>query len=416
MLFSRIFRYFLTRCLVRAMGIRIEYWRRTVEKLWSLDSRDQYLESYLKSVAPQDCYGNRIETLSELNEASILTKKCLAGSSLKRPIESRFDRHTAGTSGTPTEVWLNRRELSQMLGVRDYCYRHCGIRVGDREGRVWARPEKGLKSRIKNFSLNRQVFHTSGEDLTREVKNLIRWRPVYVYGYSSLLIECAREMEETGRFITGLKCVIVTAEAIFPSQKKYLGRIFGCPVYEEYGSSEFDIIAFECSSGHCHLVNPWLILESGPEQQLVVSDVCRTSQPFIRYELGDIVLLEENRCEELGSSWVISSLKGRSSSQFALSEESKKFHAVEFGRAVDHFQKEYGELFQFTVLQRSPGCFDLLCNPIPVAGNDILARYVERSILETANCKIEIKVKQGSESEHIKRTYFEDVSSDDGGI
>ena len=70
-----------------------------------------------------------------------------------------FGRHTAGTTGAPTNVALGRKDLSRMLAVRDYCLRHYGIKLGEREARVWGRPDKGWKGMIRNLVLNRSVFY-----------------------------------------------------------------------------------------------------------------------------------------------------------------------------------------------------------------------------------------------------------------
>lgn len=388
------------------MGLRIGYWRKVVERSWSMDFRGQYLGSFLQAVAPRDAHGNPVRTLSELRQAPILTKQAFRESVPEHDLKARFHRHTAGSSGNPTDVWLSRNELGRMLGVRDYCYRHCGIRVGDREGRLWGRPEKGLKSRFKQFMLNRRVFNTSGPLLSSEVQRLIQWRPTYLYGYASLLMECAKELECSGQFIPRLKCVIVTAETILSSQKEYLSSVFECPVYEEYGASEFDLIGFECSSGHRHLVNPWLILESGPEEQALVTDISRKTQALVRYELGDVLQIAESDCNELGDSSVIQRLEGRSNNRFARAADNQRFHAVEFAYAIDRFQRDWGQLFQFTVVQIKPGIFKVLCDPIPEVGAEKLSEHVENSIKNNIGFNIKVEIFQNEDPHNSKRSYF----------
>ncbi|PAU81218.1 CoF synthetase [Halovibrio salipaludis] len=401
----RSFRCLLARSLFLAMGLRIGYWRKAVERAWAMESREEYLESILKKVAPRDANGNPVKTYAELKTAPILTKKAFRHSASRPNKSAVFHRHTAGSSGDPTSIWLNRQELGRMLGVRDYCYRHCGIRVGDREGRLWGRPETGLKSRVKNFVLNRRVFHTSGRNLEKEIQELIEWRPDYLYGYASLLMECARQLKQNGQMVPGLKCVIVTAETILPSQKEHLSRIFRCPVHEEYGASEFDIIAFECRSGHRHLVNPWLLLESGPEEQALVTDVSRSSQSLVRYELGDILQLSTVDCPGLGSTQIISLLEGRTSNRFAFTAENERFHAVEFAYAVDQYQQKHGDLFQFVVTQVRPGVFGLVCSPEPKEGTVSVAKDIEMAIQRSAGYEVKVETQSGLERQG-KTSYF----------
>ena len=400
------FRYLMVRFIFCIMGLRVGYWCKVVERAWSVEARDEYLESLLRSVAPKNAYGNSVTTLREVRESPILTKKAFRKSAAKPNRKAKYHRHTAGSSGNPTDVWLDREELGRMLGVRDYCYRHCGIRVGDREGRLWGRQENGIKSRLKNFLLNRQVFHTAGPSLQKEVQRLISWRPDYLYGYASLLIECAQEIERTEHPIPRMKCVIVTAETILASQKEYLARVFGCSVHEEYGASEFDIIAFECRSGHRHLVNPWLILESGPDFQVLVTDVGRRSQDLVRYELGDVLRFRSTDCSEFGSSNVISTLEGRTANQFALTANNERFHAVEFGYAMDEFQRTYHELFRFTVIQIKPGSFIVQCTPIPMAGGHLLSEHLKSRIKARLGYSLQIETRESGDPDLRKREYF----------
>ena len=410
----RDFRFVLARTVFLAMGLRISYWRRTVEQAWSGPSRDRFIESWLKTVRPLDADGKPVRTLNEVQVAPCLTKQAFCRSGSKPSRKAVFHRHTAGSSGNPTNVWLNRQELGRMLGVRDYCYRYCGVRVGDREGRLWGRPETGFKNRVKHFMLNRRVFHTSGRHLDREVRGLIQWRPSYLYGYSSLLMRCARHLEETAQSIPDLKCVIVTAESILPSQKDYLRRAFRCPVYEEYGASEFDIIAFECRSGHRHLVNPWLLVESSSEGDALVTDASRTSQSLVRYELGDSMHLRETECPAIGSFQVISTLEGRTSNRFALTQDNDQFHAVEFAHAVDQYQRRHGDLFQFVVTQTRPGLFLLSCTPEPKNGTVAVAEHIEMAIQRNVGYDVKVKAQPGLERQGKTSYFVQTIQSVDG--
>ena len=400
------FRYALTRCFFLLMGLRVSHWRKAVEEAWGRKAQDSALSAYLERNTPRDAAGNVIDTLEKLQSAPVLTKNRLLEISKQKKKRGGFHRHTSGSSGQPTDVWLSRSELGRMLGVRDYCYRHCGIRLGYREGRLWGRPESGWKPRFKSFLLNRKIFHPAAKDKHRETERLIRWRPQYLYGYSSILMICAKELEESRKEIPGLRCVIVTAETILPAQKEFLSAVFQCPVYEEYGASEFDIIAFECRHGHRHLVNPWLVVEPDMDGRVLITDVTRKNQPMIRYELGDIMRIESCECQTLGANKEINSLEGRTINQFALISPTERFHAVEFGHVVDHYQKREQDYFQFKIKQTGYCQFLLECNPEPINGSRALAYHIEHEIKYQLGCTIEVGTTKEPFSEENKFTYF----------
>ncbi|TDT39473.1 phenylacetate-CoA ligase [Halospina denitrificans] len=411
-----LLRFYLTRLFYRALGIRVNYWRRQVGELWHMspDERGRSLERYLAEDPLHDACGGTISKLAEINRAPRMSKEVFreaAGGSEQqgsaKQVGSRFARHTAGTTGAPTHITLNRTELGQMLGVRDYCFRHHGIRLGEAEARIWGRPDKGFKARLRDFLLNRRVYYPTGTLAETEVESLVKSQSDYIYGYASLILEAARLIEQKGWEPPPVRCVICTAETVLPSQKRYLEQVLKAPVVEEYGATEFDIIAFECREGHRHLVNPWLVVEAG-DGQCLISDVSRKSQSIVRYELGDALTLRVGSCALLGSFKYIDQLEGRSINRFAYLSESEKFHSSEFANLIDDYQKEHNEIFRFRIEQRSHAKFLLSVYPCPSTGAKHLKEYICDSLYKKYNCKIILSVDMAptSKSLNTKSGYF----------
>ncbi|WP_341582085.1 CoF synthetase [Marinobacter metalliresistant] len=320
----------------------------------------------------------------------------------------RFGRHTAGTTGEPTHVSLTREELARMLGVRDYCFRHYGVKLGQREARLWGRPKDGIKSWLKNFGMNRRVFHPVGPEAKEEVTDLLNWKPDYLYGYASLLLEAAQILASMDIEFDPPKCVVCTAESILPAQKAYISRMFKAPVAEEYGSTEFDVIAFECAEGHRHLVNPWVIIENSGDKGCLATDVSRTSQNLVRYELGDYLTLEVTGCGLLGAKEVVYQLEGRSINRFAYLSKNEKFHALQFARAVNRYQSISGEAFEFTVYQHQYGRFILETSISPKKGRLDLSAFISEYLYRVVGVRVNITpTNEGINREpHKKKGYF----------
>ncbi|WP_136549014.1 CoF synthetase [Hydrocarboniclastica marina] len=376
------------------MGLKIDYWRAEVERLWALDdaSRNNFLSTMLADVRPTSAAGESLGSLDELYRAPVLSKEGLRRLSEDLPDASKtFGRHTAGTTGDPTRIWLSKDELGRMLGVRDYCMSHYGVQLGDREGRIWGRPQNGWKPWLKDCLMNRRVFHPLGPDALETVKAILAYQPGYLYGYSSLILEAARLVEAHQLDVPTLAVVICTAETILPSQKAYIASQFRCPVAEEYGSTEFDIIAFECRNGHRHLVNPWLLVEP-TEEGAVVSDVSRRTQSIVRYAQGDAVQVEDVACTILGASECLTAIEGRSINRFAFVSATEKFHAVEFARAMDSYFEDKNVQFRFCVEQRAFGRFHLMVPAQDQTDECKLKQHVERHIHEAAGCEITVEI------------------------
>jgi phenylacetate-CoA ligase len=373
------------------------------------EDRLRELDGILTQNRPLNSKGEQVTGLDDLNSSPTLTKKQLRAQTLKdmgRSGVANFGRHTAGTTGEPTYVFLNRQELARMLGVRDYCFRHYGLRLGQREARLWGRPESGFKTRVRNFAMNRRVFYTADSQAKTEVADLVKWQPDYLYGYSSLLLEAAKILDNMKLSFKPPKCVVCTAESIRPAQKAFISRVFRAPVAEEYGSTEFDVIAFECRQGHRHLVSPWLMFEKDQESELI-SDVSRVSQNIIRYGLGDSFLIKGSHCRILGDLRFIEELKGRTIDSLFFINNSERIHEIVFSRLFDRYFYEYNDVFSFQMEQSEFSALEVLIDKPPVVGLNHLRSFLAREIVKEVGTKVEITVRVGDLSKTgEKRNYF----------
>ncbi len=402
-------RYWLARSLYSILRLRIAYWKRQVRDMWGLTEleREQALSAILEARLMSDREGQLVKDLSDLEPAKSTTKADLndQASQLDRKEIRSFKRHTAGTTGDPTQIRLSRRELGRMLGVREYCFNHWGLSLGDREARLWGRTDLTRLTQIKNFLMHRKVFHASGENVRSELKKLIKWKPTYIYGYSSLILELVQFIDKNSLKPPRLKIVICTAETILPSQKKYVEQVLSAPVVEEYGSTEFDIVAFECMHKHRHLVNPWLWIKSEFGENMF-TDVSRESQTLINYAIGDHLAISKTGCKELGSNCIISTLEGRSIHRFAWFDPNEKFHSSEFSAVITKFQNERNDFFQFFIQQKDYSEFNIFLNPEPMAGSDELVSEIKKYIFKRYKKNIHIDASNSRQKPRGKRSYF----------
>jgi len=300
-------------------------------------------------------------------------------------------RYTSGTSGTRTKVFLTKSEMSRLLAVRDYCFRFHGTRLGDREARLWGTRTKSIGSRIKDWFLHRRSFYIVSDNMENIVKDLRRWRPDYIYGYASSIISISRFLIERNINVKGIKLVVCTAEQILPAQKKLIGYAFNSKVVEEYGSTEFDIVAFEDLEGDLRVVNPWLVVESRMES-LLITDVLRRTQHFVRYEIGDYGEVRQKSSKGLGGDIVIGALEGRSSNRYAYDENNRDFHSVEFPKAMNLYFNKYDDLFDFIIAQNKRGQFNLYLSSEPKIGSERFCDWLRKTLKKSADVDVTIIV------------------------
>jgi phenylacetate-coenzyme A ligase PaaK-like adenylate-forming protein len=96
-------------------------------------------------------------------------------------------------------------------------------------------------------------------------------------------------------------------ETLTPVLRARLQQVFGCPVRQSYGASEFLPLAFECGDGRLHVNADWAILEPVDRQYrpvpagtasatVLLTNLANRAQPLIRYDLGDSVTVEAAPC------------------------------------------------------------------------------------------------------------------------
>lgn len=128
----------------------------------------------------------------------------------------------------------------------------------------------------------------------KQVALVKEFNPHAITGYPSLLIEWAKILEE-GNEIHPL-FVRTEAEILTKEAKKFMSDVFGCELYEEYGSAEFVHLGFECADRGYHIASDNIFLEflkdgeevaPGEEGEVFVTSLVNYAMPFIRYDIND---------------------------------------------------------------------------------------------------------------------------------
>jgi len=124
-------------------------------------------------------------------------------------------------------------------------------------------------------------------------------------GYTSSMVQFAKYLQGKGIVLKAicptLRVCVVTSEMLFEDDKLLMETQFGVPVINEYGASELDLIAFQNPKEEWQVNSETLFVEIldendnalplGKEGRLVITSLYNKSQPFIRYDIGDIGVL-----------------------------------------------------------------------------------------------------------------------------
>lgn len=270
-------------------------------------------------------------------------------------------RQTTGTTGQPLRISLSREAYAAQLAARFVRFEDLGIRPGDREARFWGRLRAGRFAGMKERALGRRALEIRGgsDDRIREdIRHVAAFRPDYFYGYASMLVRAAQVWADSSIAIPPLKAIVSTAETLHPFQREMLRSVFQCPVVNEYGSSETDIIAFECPEGRLHLETHNVLLESlnmaNGQRELVVTNLQNRLMPLIRYRIGDSGEVRDGACRCGRAGPWLDELRGRTDAQLIELPNGETRHCVIFAHWADDLVLEGIRITRFRASQDGP--------------------------------------------------------------
>ncbi len=216
-------------------------------------------------------------------------------------------KSTGGSTGEPLVFYRHGEYLqaSQMGTYRNMTL--CGWRPGDPVANFWGINDpasfgkRRLKEELKMGFYTFNAFDAGPRVFGEWVERLGRIQPVALYGYASTIwLFCKwirektieqEEAEVAEKWRGRLKGVFLTAERLHGFQRELIEDVLGVPVFNLYGSTEIQNIAFECTKGNMHVATDFVVVEvDAPEGEIgdfLLTSLHNYAMPFIRYRNGD---------------------------------------------------------------------------------------------------------------------------------
>lgn len=228
------------------------------------------------------------------------------------------------------------------------------------------------KERIKDILSHRYrftIFDLSDAVLEKVLLKFQNKKFDYINGYTSSIVLFAKFLQKKNIVLTSvcptIKCCIVTSEMLFDDDKMLLEKQFGVPVVNEYGASELDLIAFQNPEGEWQVNSETLFIEvldednnvlpNGEEGRIVITSLYNKAHPFIRYDIGDVGILDEKSTSKKP---VLKKLIGRTN-DIAVLPSGKKSPGLTFYYVTKSIIEDDGNVKEFVVKQTKIDTFDI---------------------------------------------------------
>jgi phenylacetate-CoA ligase len=258
-----------------------------------------------------------LRTLADMQRIPELTKREVfdAGPQMLSEVHRgpRFSGSTSGTTGMSLTGWRDLRSINRENALVWRQLRWAGMNAGDR--RVWLRGDQIVPLQQKSApfwrnnrgekTLMMSSYHLSEATADAYLAAMQAYDPVVIQAYPSSVLYLARLLDSDGRKYRGrrLKGVVTSSESVTEEHRALVGRVFGCRIFDSYGSMERVARMLTCEHGRYHVMSDFSYTELIPQAdgtcEVVGTTFDNMLMPWIRYRLGDALVPAHSglRCE-----------------------------------------------------------------------------------------------------------------------
>jgi len=320
-------------------------------------------------------------TFNNWNDLPIMTKKNFQKPLIERlsngfNLKNVYVNKTSGSSGDPFIFAKDKFSHALTWAVIFDRFGWHGIDFNSSyQARFYGIPLDFIgnrKEHFKDFLGNRfrfSIFNLSDVVLDRFLKKFETKKFDYINGYTSSIVLFAKFLQQKNIVLAAicptLKICVVTSEMLFEEDKILLEKQFGVPVVNEYGASELDLIAFQNPNGEWQVNSETLFVEIlddennvlpyGKEGRFVITSLFNKAHPFIRYDIGDIGILDEKSTPK---KTILKKLIGRTN-DIAILPSGKKSPGLTFYYVTKSIIEDDGNIKEFVIKQTKIDTFDI---------------------------------------------------------
>jgi phenylacetate-CoA ligase len=327
-----------------------------------------YRESFKQlGITPQD-----ISSIEDYAQLPVLERKHVKRN-LHAMVADNFSKDqlvlnaTGGSTGTPLKFYEDRqyKEIMRACWMRGHSW--VGWKPGMRNVWLWGATKEftragAAEEKLKNW-FNRRIMLSanviSESILHNWVQTINRFRPRFLYAYSSALRILADYVSSHRLQLPSIEAAIATADTLWNRER--IEQVLGCAVYSQYGCREILHIASECKYRRMHISSDTVLVEfvpldsSSQLHKVIATPLHGYGMPLLRYDFGDFAVPEPGNCT-CGLPFPSMSLQvGRISD--CLSTTSGAL--VPPGVPTTRIGGIFGSIEQFQVVQRVVGRLDV---------------------------------------------------------
>jgi phenylacetate-CoA ligase len=298
----------------------------------------------------------------QLKAFPILTKEIIRSNN-QNILTKKYDlikNSTSGSTGIQTEIYIDKSEQSLIRAIQTTWWKWAGFKLGEPIFQTGLATHRSIEKRLKDFFFRTHYQFAFGltENNTEKGLSWARKTKPFLGGYASSLFVLSELAENKN---IKMKSAVSWGDKLFDHYRKNIERVFGCKVFETYGTGEGLMLGAQKDLEYLYIMDPYFIVEllddegneveDGEIGHVVVTSLIHKAMPLIRYKVGDLAIkLPANQYpkeRELGLS-LFQKIIGRET-DIVETPLGKKLIVHSFTGVFEY----YPEIKQFQVVQRN---------------------------------------------------------------
>ncbi len=308
-------------------------WNKLVSLLKYAKEKVPYYRQLLGDIDLKELDENEFRKIPVLNKKKIRTNFEDIISEEYRESDLKYNS-TSGSTGEKLEFYKDKKRIDDGEHLRPATnfrsWEWAGIDLWDRKMKLWGlHPDIprsiDLKEKLSDWLKNRKflsAYDLKEETMEKYRKKINDYGPELIISQPSVMYTFSNYLRDSGLNIHKPKAITLSAETLYPYQRKAIKDVFECEIFNRYGSREFGDIAHECEQHNgLHVYSERVYLEvinedgdpckPGELGEIVVTDLDNYGFPFIRYKIGDVAIRAEGECKCGRELPLLASIEGR---------------------------------------------------------------------------------------------------------
>jgi phenylacetate-CoA ligase len=279
---------------------------------------------YRKYYDKHGVHPNDLKSLEDIRKFPITTKELARDTPLEERMSVEVDlsqcvtRKTSGSTGIPISIIDDKYSLSYIDAYLFRRYLEYGYKLWEKICRTDTHPiiSPNLATSRARQELSKQIDRTGRfrsipleDGIEKNIQMIRKESPQILMAYPSYLRVLAQVLRERQDNSIKPKIILTHGEVLDESSRTLFNYTFDSQVYNGYGCIEIAPrgMAWECKQrSGLHINSDLVLLEvlkdkepvsPGERGEVVATSLFRTSTPMIRYKVGDICTLSDDRCE-----------------------------------------------------------------------------------------------------------------------